>query len=374
MLYQELPRIESTRLDRWARWLAPAVILGAALTLALLLLLIGQSLFAAAAVVGGLSAAAFVYQRSPRQLAPDVPLIVGPDYSLVGSALGLSREPTALTTSEGSLLIVNAAYRERFGGTRPPLELASDDQARQGLQLAKSMAWRDGAGCVAGIATEAGISPVEVERVGSRGDLLLWRFPDPSPPDPLTSAVKRVQGAVGERLAKAGVLSAVVDAKGKLLGANQPFLQRALLTNDSDAPPRFSDLVELGEDQQLRFVAEGETGAPLRAVHVAADAEGEGGAGTFLLFDTATAAFVQSANASRCAADRSRARRPRRPLSHDERSVPPRGANQRLEHAGLSGRSRRQRRQGGGGGCRAPQRARTGDVRRSCRAAYKASR
>jgi two-component system, cell cycle sensor histidine kinase and response regulator CckA len=289
MLYQELPRIESTRLDGWARWLAPAVIVGAALTIALLLLLVGQTLFAAAAVLGGLSAAAFVHLRSPRALSPDVPLVVGPDYSLVGSALGLSREPTALTTSEGSLLIVNAAYRERFGGSRPPLELASDDQARQGLQLAKSMAWRDGAGCVAGIATDAGTSPVEVERVGSRGDLLLWRFPDPSPPDPLTSAVKRVQGAVGERLAKAGVLSAVVDAKGKLLGANRPFVQRALLSNGSDAPPRFSDLVELGEDEQLRFVAEGEAGTPLRAVHVAADVEGEGGAGTFLLFDTATA-------------------------------------------------------------------------------------
>jgi two-component system cell cycle sensor histidine kinase/response regulator CckA len=62
-----------------------------------------------------------------------------------------------------------------------------------------------------------------------------------------------------------------------------------LLSNASDAPPRFSDLVELGEDQQLRFVAEGEAGTPLRAVHVAADVDGEGGAGTFLLFDTATA-------------------------------------------------------------------------------------
>src|SRR5438105_3345532 len=214
MLYQELPRIESTRLDGWARWLAPVVIVAAALTIASLLLLVGQSFVAAAAVLGGLTAAAFVYRRSPPALAPNAPLVVGPDYSLVGSALGLSREPTALTTSEGSLLIVNSAYRERFGGTRPPLDLASDDQARQGLQLAKSMAWRDGAGCVAGIATDAGTSPVEVERVGSRGDLLLWRFPDPSPPDPLTSAVKRVQGAVGERLAKAGVLSAVVDAKG----------------------------------------------------------------------------------------------------------------------------------------------------------------
>src|SRR4051794_11071529 len=289
MLYQELPLIESTHLDGWARWLAPAVIVAAALTIALLLLLFRQSLFAGAAVLGGLSAAAFVYLRSPRALPPDVPLVVGPDYSLVGSALGLSREPTALTTSEGSLLIVNSAYRERFGGTRPPLDLASDDKAREGLQLAKSMAWRDGAGCVAGIATHAGTCPVEVERVGSRGDLLLWRFPDPSPADPLTSAVKRVLGAVGERLAKAGVLSAVVDAKGKLLAANRPFLQRALLSNASDAPPRFSDLVELGEDQQLRFVAEGEAGTPLRAVHVAADVDGEGGAGTFLLFDTATA-------------------------------------------------------------------------------------
>src|SRR3954452_25412873 len=287
MLYQELPRIESTHLDGWARWLAPAVIVAAAFTIALLLLLVGQSVMAAAGGLGGLTATAFVYRRSPSALTPVVPLVVGPDYSLVGSALGLSREPTALTTSEGSLLIVNSAYRERFGGTRPPLDLATDDQARQGLQLARSMAWRDGAGCVTGIATDSGISPVEVERVGSRGDLLLWRFPDPSPPDPLTSAVKRVQGAVGERLAKAGVLSAVVDAKGKLLAANRPFLQRALQSN-AGASPRFSDLVEVGEDIQLRFVAEGEAGAPLRAVHVAADAEGEGGAGTFLLFDTAT--------------------------------------------------------------------------------------
>ena len=28
MLHQELPRIESTPLDRWARWLAPALIAG----------------------------------------------------------------------------------------------------------------------------------------------------------------------------------------------------------------------------------------------------------------------------------------------------------------------------------------------------------
>ena len=124
MLYQELPRIESTRLDGWNRWLAPGVIVGVAFTVALLLLLIGQAYFAAAAMLIGVAGAATVHLRTPREAAPGEPLVVGPDYSLVGAALGLSREPTALTTSEGSLLIVNAAYRERFGGTRPPLQQA----------------------------------------------------------------------------------------------------------------------------------------------------------------------------------------------------------------------------------------------------------
>jgi two-component system cell cycle sensor histidine kinase/response regulator CckA len=292
MLYQELPRIESTTMDGWGRWLAPAVIAGAALTAAVLLLLIGQPIFAGAAVVAGLAVVAFIYLRAPKQVAPSELLVVGPDYSLVGSALGLSREPTALTTSEGSLLIVNAGYRERFGGTRPPLELGSDDEAQQGLQLARSMAWRDGAGCVAGIATAAGTSPVEVERVGSHGDLLLWRFPNPSPPDPLTNAVRRIQGLPGERLAAAGVLAAVIDQKGKLLAANRPFLERAVGPEQRNRSHYFSELVEPGEGSQMRFVAEGEGGPPLRAIHVPADVEGEGSAGTFLMLETGPAAVA----------------------------------------------------------------------------------
>ena len=90
--------------------------------------------------------------------------------------MGLSGDPVALTDGEGTLLVVNPAYRERFGST-PPLQLAASDQARDALELAKSMAWRDGAGCVAGVETAAGTSQVEVDRVGTLNDLLLWRFP-----------------------------------------------------------------------------------------------------------------------------------------------------------------------------------------------------
>ena len=160
MLHQELPAIDSTPLDGWGRWLAPALIVGARPDGRRAVLLVGQSLLAAIAVVrrrrgrsAGLRERAEASRRRANRSSS------APDFSLLGSALGLSRDPTALTTSEGSVLIVNAAYRERFGGNRPPLSLASDDEARQGLELASTMAWRDGAGCVAGIATSAGVIP-----------------------------------------------------------------------------------------------------------------------------------------------------------------------------------------------------------------------
>ncbi|HEX4799678.1 MAG: response regulator [Myxococcales bacterium] len=293
MLYQELPAIEAGPLDGWGRWLMPALVLGAAVTLALLLAIAGAPLIAWAAVtVAGVAVSAFAYARDGARKRDTPALVVGPDYSLIGSALGLSSDPVALTTGEGSLLVVNASYRERFGSARPPLELAANEDARHGLELAQSMAWRDGAGCVAGVATSAGTSPVEVERVGSLGDLLLWRFPEPPGADPLTSAAKRIDGVVGERLAGAGVLAAVVDGNGTVLAANRPFAERAIAPDEKLGTSRFSDLVELGEDGQMRLVAEGEGAQGHRAVHVPLDLNGEEGAGTFLLFDSSGAESV----------------------------------------------------------------------------------
>jgi two-component system, cell cycle sensor histidine kinase and response regulator CckA len=298
MLYQELPRIEADPLKGWGRWLMPALVAGAAVTIALLLLIVGAPLIASAAVaLVGLGVAAFAFSRDPVAKAPAGPLVVGPDYALIGSALGLSRDPVALTTGEGSLLVVNARYRERFGGPHPPLELATDEDARQGLRLAQSMAWRDGAGCVAGIATFAGSLPVEVERVGSLGDLLLWRFPEPPPSDPLAAAAKRIGGATGERLSSAGVLAAVVAGNGTILAANRAFLERAIAPDDKTGNSRFAELVELGDDGHMRLHAEGEGAEPFRAVHVPADIQADEGAGTFLMFGGSSGESVaQSSN------------------------------------------------------------------------------
>ena len=296
MLHQELPRIDATPLDGWGRWIVPALAAAAGASAALIVLLLGNPLIALAAVLVGI-AAALVLLRRPRATLPIVePLAGGPDYSLVGSALGVSRDPIALTGRDGALLVVNAAYRERFGNA-PPLQLAASDEAQKGLKLAQSMASRDGAGCVAGIETKAGTSPVEVDRVGSGNDLLLWRFPEPPAADPLTTAIQRMQGVTGERLAAAGVLAAVVDGKGVILAANRLFADRAIDPNQQLKATRFSELVEIGDDEQMRLVAEGDTGQPMRAVHVPADAQADGGAGTFLLFDAGNATSVaQSSN------------------------------------------------------------------------------
>ena len=296
MLYQELPRIDSTPLDGWGRWLVPALIVAAAVSATLVILFLGYPLVWAlpVLVIAGGAAILLLPRASTQKVAE--PLTGGPDYSLVGSALSLSRDAVALTNGEGSLLVVNSAYRERFG-TTPPLALAGDDEARDGLKLAQSMAWRDGAGCVAGIETSAGSSPVEVERVGARNDLLLWHFPQGPLPDPLAIAVRRIEGQIGERLSSAGVASAVVDDKGTILAANRLFAERAVGPDQTLQNARFADLVEVEEDEQMRLLAEGDGAQPVRAVHVPADPAGDSGAGTFLLFDSGgDGSVAQSSN------------------------------------------------------------------------------
>jgi len=287
MLHQDLPTIESTALDGWGRWLAPALIVGAAASAAVLLLMAGQPLAAAAVALFGLAAAAFVSARSPSLPVPSEPLLLGPDYALLGSALGLSGDPVALTTGEGSLLLANAAYRERFGGSAPPIELAADDDAREGLALARTMAWRDGAGCVAGIETTAGSTPVEVERVGTQNDLLLWRFVKTAAPDPVAATVGRLRGQAGDLLGRAGIMAALIDPQGNVIANNRLFEQRALGGHARAEPPRLNELVDEAEGGgHFQLTAEGETARPLRALLLPLDPPGPTDFGNFYLFDS----------------------------------------------------------------------------------------
>jgi two-component system cell cycle sensor histidine kinase/response regulator CckA len=284
MLHQELQSIDSRPLSGWARWLPSAIAAGAGVTVAVLLLLIGQPAFAVVALAIGAVTAVIVRLRLDPPTSPAETIAVGPDFSLVGAALELSSDPTALTSSEGSLLIANAAYRERFAA-EPPLSLATNDDSEASLATARALAWRDGAGCVAGVETPSGKVQVEVERAGSASDLLLWRFPAASSQDSGRDRTDWLSHGAGDRLASAGVLTAIIDAAGRVAAANAPFAEQALGDGSSDQPV-LSDLLTLVGNGFARIAAQGDGSALYRLIQIPFDASGTA-AGTVLLIEEA---------------------------------------------------------------------------------------
>ncbi|GAA4719365.1 hybrid sensor histidine kinase/response regulator [Sphingomonas lutea] len=293
MLHQDLPRIDSRPLTGW---LMPAIVGAAGLSVALGALLMGLVVPAMVLAIAGLAGAGVIAMRRPARTEIQAPISLGPDYAALGTVIGLTGEPVALTTAEGSLLIANPAYRERFGPPRSPLDLASGAEGREALAMARELAWRDGAGCVAGAATDAGTCAVEVERIGAHEDLLLWRFPAPTSPDALTVAARRVEGDSGERLSANGVMAAVIDGGGVVLAANRAFIDRALPNGRGGGPLMITDIVQADEGQRMRLVAEGESARPLRFAHLPIDPDREKGPGTLLLFDSADSPSGASAN------------------------------------------------------------------------------
>ena len=269
--------LEGGALDSGQRWLVPALVAAAAASGAVLFWVIGAPRFALLFFAGfvAMLVAVFVLERRGARI-PAAEAVAVPDLSLLGMTLSLLGDAAVLTDGDARILVANPAYRDRFPDAPSPLSLG--DSA---LAEAKAIAWRDGS---ASAALDPD-SPVDIERAGARGDLLLWRFPCKLQPDPISIGARRIAGAAGSRLASAGVLAAFVDHDGRVLGANKLFTDRAIAAGAGAEAPLFADLVDLGDDNCARLVAEGEQGGPLRAVLVPIDPTTNSAAGTFLLFE-----------------------------------------------------------------------------------------
>ena len=280
--------MDSRPLERGLSWLVPAIGLAFALTGAALLWLVAGGLAALlflALCAVAIPAAILLRPKGDAQ-SPDLQqLVAAPDYSLVGSMLDLASAAAALTDDRGTVLAANSTYRERFGANAPG-KLPTGPDSDEALSLARAMAWRDGGGCATGIETGAGTFAVEVERVGARSDLLLWRFLKPGPADPVALGVQRLRGKAGDLLAGAGVLGALIDPEGKLLAWNSLFASRALGGRDAKGEARLADVVAAGEEGQFHLLAEGDVGRPVRAVRIPLDAPGGEGHAYLYLFDS----------------------------------------------------------------------------------------
>jgi len=276
-------------------WLVPVLVAAAAASGALLFAALEEPAFAGlflAGVVAMLVAAFVLERRSMRSEVAIAPLPV-PDFGLAAAVLNLSRDAAALSDASGRLLSANAAYRTRFGDLLPD-RVGKGEDAQSQLKSLRSAAWRDGQASDPSVALRGQPAPVKVERVGARGDLLLWRF-DRGEPDVLATLVKRISGLEGELFARSGVLAAAVDAHGQIVSANRMFAERAIGATLGDQKLNFADLVTASDDS-LHLVSEGEGAPPMRLVHVPVDADAGDGAGLMLLIDRVEPSQPDSAN------------------------------------------------------------------------------
>ena len=297
MLDRQIALLEAEPPDGLS-WLVPALVAAAAGSGALLFAAVGEPMFAGLFLAGvvAMLVAAFVLERRSVRAAVTIPPLPLPDFGLAAAILNLSRDGAALSDASGRLLSANAPYRTRFGDMLPD-DVGADDAARDALRDLRAAAWRDGQASADAVTLRDQSAPVRVERVGARGDLLLWRF-ERGEPDLLATLVKRISGLEGELFARSGVLAAAVDSDGLVVAANRMFIERAISAAAGAAPDHplhFAELVD-ARDENLRLVSEGDRAPPMRLIQVPVDAEHGDGAGLMLLIDWVEPAQPDSSN------------------------------------------------------------------------------
>jgi two-component system cell cycle sensor histidine kinase/response regulator CckA len=247
--------------------LAIVVIMGLASAL-LLMFLLESPFFAAgfaAFFLTAIAAATFWARLRPAGTAD----AVGPDRALVRATIEGRATAIAVTDRQGVLIAANSAFETEFPGAPTPPGLRFEDDGPDRLTQAGRAAWRDGSGQAMALRTPQGSYDARVERGGEKGDFLIWRFLPAASSDLVGEARRLIEGGAGTALGIAGMMTVLVDSKGKMIAANRVFRQRALGSSSDKLRGRdFTGLLETGEDRMIRISLEGENGPPLRLVQV----------------------------------------------------------------------------------------------------------
>ncbi|MFD1950876.1 ATP-binding protein [Sphingomonas arantia] len=215
----------------------------------------------------------------------------GVDWSLALAGIEQDHDAVAITDRDGQLLCANRMYESWFGGLPPPSGILFDGEGSLALSAAGRAAWRDGIGAAALLNTEHRRLSVTVLRAGQSEDHLVWRFRPHLTDDPVRDLLALVTGEPGRRMGDAGVMAALVDRDGRLLGANRVLSARALDATGTgaglsgvDATGRtLTDLLRRGPDDRIRFAGDGDEVDPLRLVQVPIDPDRD--TSLFLILD-----------------------------------------------------------------------------------------
>ncbi len=204
------------------------------------------------------------------------------DRALLRAGLDTAAGAAALTGRGGRLIVANAAWIDRFGASPPPELPGLQPDTATIAELGRA-AWRDGQA-----EAEFGAQRlrIAVARAGSGEDHLLWRLSD-ARGDVREEAVSLVAGAMGERLGRVGIMTVLIDERGRILVANRVFAVRATGQADGACIGRdFTGFLVQDEDGTLHFQLDAGERDPVKMLHVPVDGEEAfDGASAVLLFD-----------------------------------------------------------------------------------------
>ncbi|MFL6858266.1 MAG: hybrid sensor histidine kinase/response regulator, partial [Allosphingosinicella sp.] len=181
-----------------------AVAAAAAASAALMLWAVGSLAFAAAFLAGALALGVPLALGGGRKVSAALPE-PALDRALLRAALDASTAPVALTDLNGALCAANAAYEQAYNAASPA------GLAEGVLEAAR----RDGEAEIVAAGRRV--------RAALAGDRLVWRLERIDATDVEGEARRLVLGEAGDRLGQAGIMAALVDAEGRLLGANRAF-------------------------------------------------------------------------------------------------------------------------------------------------------
>jgi two-component system cell cycle sensor histidine kinase/response regulator CckA len=232
-------------------WLAGSVVLGA-------------GFLAAAVVVGG---GVLAWSAVQQAATPDAPAI---DWSVVRSAMQAADDAVAVTDRAGRLVCANDEYESMFGGFPTPPALPLDEGGVAMLTATGRAAWRDGFASGGVVRRPGGPLTVSVSRAGEAADLLVWRFGESEASERANAFIDSLSGSLGDRIAGAGIMAALVSPEGRVVSANGVLRLRAMGQESGAIEGRdFAALLVTDPGGRVRFEREwpGE-GNPLRIVQI----------------------------------------------------------------------------------------------------------
>jgi two-component system cell cycle sensor histidine kinase/response regulator CckA len=249
-------------------WLIVAAVAAAVASAGLLLWAVGDRVFTAAFLAGLIGVGSILLIAARLRRAPAAVETPRADVALLRAALDSAGSAVAITDADGRLICANHLYSDWLGAVAPA-ELGSGEGEGESLRAAAAAVRRDGHAELDKVSVGGLVLRAELVRAGFGDSHILWKFARADDIDLVREARRLIDGEAGQRIGEAGLMVAIADAEGDIIGANPAFAARA--TGKAGTPVAGTPLVDLiaaTEDGGFHFSIETRNPTRLRIVQV----------------------------------------------------------------------------------------------------------